>query len=200
MINARLLNSLKEVNLARRLIYQDYFIGRNWFPVNNLSGIRIENIEKEKIFADDFDKTAIWFGAFLENEIVGCCRLCKRINGKFELERYHYLPEYISKDLRVKELNRYATHQSFTDNPVIFFHLINVVVEYSLNSEIAFFSTTGINSITRYMDAGFEKCDVPKFKFSDSDSNFVNLVFMPNDHKKKKEVIERCTSAIESQR
>jgi len=198
MIDFRLLTSLNEINLARKLIYQDYFIGRNWFPTNNLSGLRIEKTENEKIFVDDYDNVATWFGVFHDDEIIGCCRLCKRINGKFELERYHYLPEYIRQDLHANEFNRYATHQNFTDSPVIFFQLIKFMAEYSLESESSIFSTTGINSITRYTDVGFEKCDVPKFKFSDSDSNFVHLVFMPNDYKKKKESIRRCVSIIES--
>lgn len=201
MIDFRLLTSQNEINLARKLIYQDYFIGRNWFPTNNLSGLRIEEIENEKMYVDDYDNVAIWFGVFLNGEIIGCCRLCKRINGKFELERYkhhNFLPEYISQDLYVNELNRYATHQNFTDNPVIFFQLIKFVVEYSLEAKISIFSTTGINSITRYIDVGFEQCDVPTFKFSDSDRNFVHLVFMPNDFKKKKKIIRRCASIIES--
>jgi hypothetical protein len=198
MIDLRLLISPNEVDLARKLIYQDYFINRKWFPTNNLSGVRIEQIESGKIFVDDYDDVATWFGAFLDGEIIGCCRLCRRINGTFELERYHYLPEYISQDLRANELNRYATHQNFTDSPVIFPRLIKLVVEYSLESEISIFSTTGINSVTRHTDIGFEQCDVPAFKFSDSDGDFVHLVFMSNDIKKKKEIIRRCVSIIES--
>lgn len=198
MIDFRLLTTSSEINLARKLIYQDYFVGRNWFPKNNPSGLRIERVENDKIFADDYDKIATWFGAFLESEIIGCCRLSKRINGKFELERYHYLPEYIRQDPYASEFNRYATHRKLINNPVFFFQVIKFVVEYSLEKELSIFSTTGINSITRYTDVGFEQCDAPTFKFSDSDSNSVHLVFMPNDSKRKRDIIERCISIIES--
>jgi hypothetical protein len=198
MIDVRILILPDEINLARKLVYQDYFINREWFPTNNLSNLRIAQIENATIFTDDYDKVAIWLGAFLEGEIIGCCRLCKKINGKFELELYHYLPEYIKQDAQTNEINRYATHQNFIGNPLIFVKLMKFAVEYALQSGISIFSTTGVNSVEIHTDIGFEQCEVPPFKFSESDTNSVYLVYMPNNVKKKKEIIKRCTSIIAS--
>ena len=198
MIDVRPLISSGEINLARNLVYQDYFINRNWFPTNNRSGLRIEQVENLKVFTDDYDKVATWFGAYLAGEIIGCCRLCKRLNGKFELERYHFLPENIRQDIQVNEFNRYATHEKFTNDPMVFIKLVEFIIEYALQSNISIFSTTGINSIARYKDLGFEQCDITPFKFSETDNNYVHIVYTSNEVEKKKEFIKRCAKFIES--
>jgi hypothetical protein len=198
-MKTKLLTQYDEINQAKHLVYQDYFLNRKWFPENNLSGLHIEQIGNFKIFADDYDKVSSWFGVYSEGDMVGCCRLCNKLNGLFEVERYHSLPQCIERDGKVFELNRYATQLKFSNDIGIFATLMKYIAEYALQKKLHIFSTTGINDASRYVDIGFERCDVPSFKFSESDSNYVDIVYTSNKIERKKEIIKRCAMIIASQ-
>ncbi len=71
---------------AQRLLYRVYGLELDWQPIpGNLSNMRYEDGRCR----DDFENTAIWFGAFHKNVLIGCLRV---ITGDLEASRYAEFP------------------------------------------------------------------------------------------------------------
>jgi hypothetical protein len=202
MIDVAIITGSREINSAKQLIYQDYWCGKSWDPgAGNLSGLRIDH--EQRIYTDPYDQTATWFGAYISGEIIGCCRLCKRLDGIFEIEPYlekqgRSLPDDIRLEPQASEFNRFATHEKFRGSPMVFVTLTGLVTKYSLSSKIHIFSTTGYNSVTRYKKIGFKCCDFEPFKFNESDLHKVHLVYSTDSEKRKQNIVNRCASIAES--
>jgi hypothetical protein len=191
MIDIRMLSTPNEVNLAKHLLYQDYFLDIGWTPYeDNPSGLRVNH--PQKVYTDNYDKVSIWFGAFIAGEIIGCCRLCQRLEGKFEIERYleSPLPSEI-KDGSFAEANRFATQKKFRRDFAIFALLTQSIVEYSLKSDIHIFSTTGYNDLDRHKEVGYVQCDIPPFQYSKSDP-FVHVIYTTTKSEQKQYIINLC--------
>jgi hypothetical protein len=106
-IVSRLLESKHEIETAQRLIYQVFVEEMQWIPdIENPSGIRFFEDQKGKRFVDYFDENAIWFGTFHHQTLIACWRFCEPRNGKFELEHYHPIPNFLkaSKSLKLHDL------------------------------------------------------------------------------------------------
>jgi hypothetical protein len=198
MIEKRILSVPSEINLAKKLLYQDYFLDKNWTPkAGNPSGLHINH--EEKIYSDNYDSVATWFGVFISGEIIGCCRLCKRLDEMFEIEHYleHPLPDEIKNEKFANEANRFATHKKFREDFVVFALLTGLIVEYSLGSNIHIFSTTGYNDINRHKKVGYIQCNFPPFQYSKSDP-YVHLVYTTTKNEQKQNIVNQCKIIVKA--
>jgi len=108
LYNIRQLSAI-EIPEAQRLLYKLYKEELNWSPaLNNASGVRYE----EERLRDDFENTAIWFGAYHKNVLVGCYRL---IISDIELLRYATVPT----DKHTVELTRMAVLKEYRGTSVL---------------------------------------------------------------------------------
>jgi hypothetical protein len=206
MIEVKILSSPSEIHSAKHLLYQDYYYYRDitarWIPEEgNPSGLHIDH--SQEIYSDNYDEVATWFGVYISGEIIGCCRLCTRLEGMFEIEHYlkkqkRSLPKDIKQEKLANELNRCATHEKFRRDIMIFAKLTGFVIEYSLNSNIHVFSTTGYNDIDRHKQIGYKQCKFAPFRYSESDPNFVDLVYTTDKAERKKRIIKLCATIAKS--
>lgn len=80
---------------------------------DNPCGLHVKNLPEGKVLCDDYDTVATWLGVFEENTLVGCMRICRRLNGKFELECYHELLDFIKEDELAMEATRLVVRKKY---------------------------------------------------------------------------------------
>ena len=114
MMEARILTEATEVIEAQKLAYEVLVEELKWeIKADNPSGLHVKELPEGKVLLDDYDTVATWFGAFTENTLVGCQRICRRLNGKFELECYHKLLDFIKEDELAMEVTRLALRKGY---------------------------------------------------------------------------------------
>jgi hypothetical protein len=137
----------------------------------------------------------MWFGAFVADEIIGCCRLCTRLDEKFEVEHYlkqRPLPDEIRNEQNAYEANRFATRKKFKKDIGVFALITGFIVEYSLYANSHIFSTTGYNNIDWHTEVGYEQCDFPAFSYDEKLPPSVHLVYTTTNQEKKQIIVDRC--------
>jgi hypothetical protein len=186
-----------EFDQARHLVYQVYVLELGWHPdPENRSGIRLTNEESYALFTDWHDPVAKWYGVFEGEELIGCCRTCSRLDGSFEVERYHEIPTYIALEPGARELNRYAVKRDYRTDNCVFLHLYRCTIEDALASGGSVFSTTGFNNITRHLEIGMIRCDIDPFRYEKTDPHPVELVSTTSDANTLQGILTRCNELL----
>ncbi|NEP78792.1 MAG: GNAT family N-acetyltransferase [Okeania sp. SIO3B3] len=119
-MEARILTDEQEIIEAKKLAYEVLVKEQKWeIKPDNPSGLHIKDLPQGKVLWDDYDTVATRLGVFEENTLVGCLRICGRLNGKFELEHYHSLLDFIHKDELAVEITRIAVWKKYRFSMVI---------------------------------------------------------------------------------
>ena len=119
-MEARVLTDKQEIIEAKKLAYEVLVKEQKWeIKPNNPSGLHIKDFPEGKVLWDDYDTVATWLGVFQENILVGSLRICRRLNGKFELEHYHSLLDFIQKDELAVEVTRLAVEKNYRFSVVV---------------------------------------------------------------------------------
>ncbi len=112
-MEARILTDKREIIEAKKLAYEVLVKELKWeITPDNPSGLHVKELPEGKVLWDDYDTVATWLGVFEENTLVGSLRICRRLNGKFELEHYYSLLDFIQKDEFAVELTRLAVDKN----------------------------------------------------------------------------------------
>jgi putative hemolysin len=113
-MRAKILNTPNEILEAQMLAYQVLVKEQNWeIKSGNPSNLHICKGSNGNKICDIYDVVSTWFGVFDNERLVACHRLSRRLNGKFEMELYHELPEFIRMDPNAVELNRLSVHKDY---------------------------------------------------------------------------------------
>ena len=102
-MNVRILTG-SEIDEAQKLACEVLVWEQDWIIPENPTGLRVEGDR----LRDAYDPIATWFGIFDGNALIGCHRICGRLHGSFELERYHPLPDFIERSNSAVEGTRLA--------------------------------------------------------------------------------------------
>ncbi len=171
-----------EVDSASTLLYDVYVDNMEWgFSPNNPSHLRVETQNNKKILVDKLTETAIWFGAFDSQVLVGCIRL-SRVDeyNKFDLEYYpsskvvnSYMPPDKTKCMDVSKL---AVHVAYSDKANVIQRLFSVVFKYCISNQCSIIIVTH----EAYLKSLFTLINFPlvvehAFKFEEIDPMLVNF-------------------------
>src|SRR4030042_3893704 len=182
-INIKELVTLDEITCAKNLLYNIYIEEFNWnLPSSNPSELKIENYKNIKILMDKYDEISKWFGVFIEDKLVACCKFCQRLNGKFEIELYQNIPEFILNDSNAVEINKLVIKKEFRGK-FLLFHLAKFLYATLLNKYSIIFTAAvfPVPGLLYTQNLGFKKADLDPFKYIKEQNDYVNLLFIPND-------------------
>jgi hypothetical protein len=168
-----------EIKMAQKLVYQVFVEEMGWIPqMDNPSGIKFIDEQDCKLFLDDFDNEANWFGSFHNQELIACWRFCEPKNGKFELENYHPIPEFL-KTSKSLEVTRLAIHQKYRKTSRVMLNLTQTSYKYLCHSfDYTFAAVEFPNPGNLYLKLGLRKVDIKPFKYSYLDKNVVQLIYL----------------------
>lgn len=128
-----------EIYLAQSLCYEVLVLEQSWvIHSNNPTQLEV----KVGRLCDIYDSVATWFGVFEANHLIACHRNCIRLNGFFELEHYHDLPEFIQQDELAIEGTRLAVRKESRSSLAIL-QLIRFEFKYLLQQGFNTLFTTG---------------------------------------------------------
>ncbi|MEL6349595.1 MAG: hypothetical protein AAFV53_41210 [Myxococcota bacterium] len=116
-----------EIPDAQALLYDVYFKEKGWDPPTpNPSNLRADHDRRR--FEDDLTDGARWLGVFEGNtRLIGVIRVLSRNEmGRLELERYIQLPQSLTSDGEVIELNRLAIRPTSRSRlTIVLIHLLS---------------------------------------------------------------------------
>lgn len=113
-MEARVLQNERDIIEAKKLAYEVLVAEQQWeIKADNPSGLHVKTLPEGKVLWDDYDSVANWLGAFHENTLVGCMRICRRLKGKFEFEPYHELLGFIKEDDLAVESTRFLVKKTY---------------------------------------------------------------------------------------
>ena len=179
---------------AGALLYQVYIEQQKWhFNPNNPSQLRVETYNKRHVLVDRFTKRAVWFGAFDDDQLVGCIRLCGvDENDQFEIEGYSSsqpILNYIPKEKKHSyfEITKLATRQDYVGRGIVK-RLLLVLFQYCEDNQSSAFTCTH----NGYLKSFYRKIQFPlkvehAFKYELQDPLPVNFYFADYE---KSEVVE----------
>ncbi len=176
---SKLLKDKHEIKMAQKLVYQVFVEEIGWIPQrDNPSGIKFIDEQDCKLFVDDFDNEANWFGSFNNQELIGFWRFCEPKNGKFELENYHPIPEFL-KTSKSLEVTRLAIHPKYRKMSRVMLNLTQTSYKYLCQSfDYTFAAVEFPNPGNLYLKLGFKKVNIKPFKYSSFDKNVVQLIYL----------------------
>lgn len=184
MITVKQLMNVELIDEASALLYKVYIEQMKWhFNPDNPSQLRIETRKNHKLLIDRFTERAIWFGAFDDDQLVGCARLCSvDENNQLEIEGYpssQPIFQCLSQDAKNSyfEITKVATHPDYVGKGIVkrlFLTLFNYCEE-TQHSAIAC-------THHGYLKALFKKIEFPlkiesAFNYEPQDSAPVNFYF-----------------------
>ena len=187
-LQSKALKTDREIKNAQRLIYQVFVKEMGWIPdPANFSGIRFVGDAEGKRFVDDFDPVATWFGTFHNQELIACWRFCEPLDGKFELEHYHPIPEFL-KAAKSLEITRLVIHPQYRSRSRVMLHLTQTAYKHLCDQFDYTFAAVGFPYPGNlYLKLGAKQADVKPFKYSPLDKNEVQLIVL--DFKDKSTVV-----------
>jgi len=167
----------EEFPLAQRLVYQVFVDEIGWIPeLSNPSGIRFEIWKNSPIFVDNYDSVAQWFGTFHHDRLIACWRFCKPLDDRFELERYHPIPDSLKQSSSL-EVTRLVIHPCYRHTSRILLHLARSTYQELWKSFDNVFTAVAFpNPGNLYLKLGAKKLDLPPFKYLSSDLSEVSLI------------------------
>lgn len=182
-IDIQALRTPEEIEQVRHFLYRAYVIDMRWKPAKgnpSKQSIRLKN--GVWILQDKYDKVSRWFGAYHAGELTGCCRLCTRLEGSFEVEHYQALPAIILQQDPLYEFNRFAfKNDHFADD--LFLHFMQTVFELAIEEDFVFFSTTGMNNRKDFEKIGMHIFGQTPFRYHPTDRYSVDFTYFLPDEK-----------------
>ena len=119
-MEARILTDEREIIEAQKLAYDVLVKEQQWkIKVDNPSGLHLKYSRLGYLLVDRYDIVATWLGVFQQNRCLGCLRTTSRLNGKFELEHYYGLLDFLKQDKLSIEVNRLAIRKAYQRSIVI---------------------------------------------------------------------------------
>ncbi|CAG8575761.1 6232_t:CDS:2, partial [Cetraspora pellucida] len=83
MYEIRVIENESYLEDSQRLLYRVYVEEQGWlFSKNNPAGLRV----KDGRLMDNRSYIATVFGLFCKDRLIGTGRICRRVNGKFEIQ------------------------------------------------------------------------------------------------------------------
>lgn len=141
MMEARILTDEGEIIEAKKLAYEVLVEELKWeIKPDNPSGLYVKELPEGKVLWDEYDAVATWLGVFEENTLVGCLRICRRLNGKFELELYRELLDFIREDELAMECTRFSFSKRYRRSGAILI-LVRLVFKIFLENGGYLFTT-----------------------------------------------------------
>ncbi len=192
-IDIKELKTSDEIILAKNLLYKIYIEEFKWnFSDINPSDLKIENYYDVKILKDKFDEISKWFGVFIEKRIAACCKFCQRLNGKFELELYQNIPDFISNDSNAIEINKLVIKKEYRGK-FLLFHMAKYFYTALLNNYSTIFTTAvfPVPGLLYTQNLGFKTADLEPFKYIKEQNEYVNLLFIPDDKNYKQNQLKK---------
>ncbi len=125
MITIKVLDSAELIEEACALLYKTHIEQVQWdVAPDNPSQIRIENRNNRNLLIDRFTDNATWFGAFDDQKLIGCTRLCGvDENNLLEIEGYpnsSIVRPYLPKDKNFcVESTRTAVAKEYTGQGIV---------------------------------------------------------------------------------
>lgn len=183
MITVKRLSTPDLVEEAWALLYSSYIEQLKWnFSPNNPSKLRVVTSHNKKILIDRFSEQAIWFGAFDNNALVGCIRLCGvDENDQLEIEGYassqpvrQYLPQ---QKKACFEISKLATRQDYIGRGIVK-RLFLALFKYCEENRYSTITCTHNNYLKAlYKKIGFPVKKEHAFKYEEQDPSPVNFYF-----------------------
>ncbi|CAG8659223.1 5908_t:CDS:2 [Cetraspora pellucida] len=85
MYEIRVIENESYLEDSQKLLYRVYVEEQGWwFSKNNPAGLRV----KDGRLIDNRSYIATVFGLFCKDRLIGTGRICRRVNGKFEIQEY----------------------------------------------------------------------------------------------------------------
>lgn len=184
MITIKQLNTSELIEHACALLHDVYILHQNWvFAKDNPSHIRIEERNNKKILVDRFTNRSIWFGAFDDDRLVGCVRLCGVDDENyFEVEKYpssspiHAVTASLDKT-QCFEISKLATNEAYVGRGIVKRLFLACFRHCNENNcSVLAFTHNG------YLKSLFRKIEFPlkmeqAFKYEPQDPSPVNFYF-----------------------
>jgi hypothetical protein len=164
-------------------------------PENNPSGQQTSTINNLPVLQDRYDEVSQWFGAYLSGKIIGCCRICTRLEELFEVERYQKIPDVILQQDPLYEFNRFAVEKGQATS-MIFYGFMETIFRLALRQDFSFFSTTGMSNREMFENIGMQIFDQAPFRYSPTDPNAVNFTYFM--HNERQRILDICNKVINS--
>ncbi|WP_143467789.1 N-acyl amino acid synthase FeeM domain-containing protein [Leptolyngbya ohadii] len=173
------LESDHEIRIAQRLVYRVFVNEMGWIPpADNPSGIQFVEDQAAPRFVDHFDQTALWFGTFYHQKLIACWRFCQPLDGKFELEHYQPLPNFL-KASRSLEVTRLVIDPSHRKRSRGLLHLAQTTYRHLCDRfDYTFAAVEFPHPGDLYLKLGSKQADVKPFKYSPLDPNEVQLIVL----------------------
>ena len=180
-ITTRVLSSENDFLQAKHLVHEIFIkeLKRN-FPSNNPSGVRVSKKNGLNLLEDDFDEWATWIGAFHNDKLVGCNRHFTPLNGQFEIERYHKLPNSVTDKKNVVESNRLVVDPEYRSLGImdnIFKYALSYFENQGIQYSICTAKVPGIGTLY-IRKVGYELVDNISFKYNPSDEEEVKVMIL----------------------
>ncbi|MEO1376184.1 MAG: GNAT family N-acyltransferase [Cyanobacteria bacterium J06635_10] len=175
--SVRVLRTLEEKTLAKRLLYDVYVKELGWIPPSgNPSNLKIQESSLGNILVDDYDSVSIQVGAFHGEKLIGVHRMINRLNDRFEVENYIQIPKFLQQDSSY-ELNRLAIKKNYRNSP-IFPLMVTAEVRYMIRYKCKYAITTAIfpDPGNLFCKMGTTRINFPDFKYHVSDPKPVSLI------------------------
>lgn len=195
--SARILGTLHERTLARRLLYEVYVQEMGWIPLEgNPSNIKIKESHLGNILVDDYDSVSMQFGGFYGEKLIGVHRVIPRVNGRLDVENYIQLPKFLQKDCH-HELNRLAIEKSFRKSPILPL-IIAAEIRYLMKCKYKYVAGTATFPTpgNLYCKMGPTRIDFPEFKYHVNDPNPVSLIVLFLEEKDNFQKLFRVTDKL----
>ena len=179
MMEAKILADEGEIIEAKKLAYEVLVEELKWeIKPDNPSGLYVKELPEGKVLWDNYDTVASWLGVFEGNTLVGCLRICRRLNGKFELESYHELLDFIKEDELAVEATRLAIRKGYRRSGAILI-LIRLLFQILLENggyllATGFFPHPGKLYVNKF---GLTRHEVP-FRYYPDDPQEVYLYYL----------------------
>jgi signal transduction histidine kinase len=189
MITIKRLNTPELIEKACALLHDVYIQQQDWhFSADNPAGNHIEKRGTKSLLVDSDTEKAIWFGAFDDDKLVGCIRLCGvDENNQFAFEDYpssQPIRSYIPSDEKKHcyEISKVATEKNYVGRGIVK-RLFLACFRFCQENQYHVFGFTH----NGYLKSLLKKISFPlkkeyAFKYEPQDTSAVNLYFA--DYKK----------------
>ena len=177
--SVRILRSLEEKLLAKRLLYKVYVEELDWIiPEDNPSNLKIEESRFGNILVDDYDLISTQFGGFYGEKLIAVHRIISPLNGRLEVENYTQLPLFLQENC-YHELNRLAIDIIFRKSP-IFVLMLATAIKYMMECGCKYLIGTATfpEHGNLFCKIGGTKIDFPEFKYHVTDPKPVSLIVL----------------------
>jgi len=198
LVNIQALHEPDEIVRVKNFLHRVYVVEMDWTPPEgNPSDQLTTTVNGLSVLQDRYDEVSQWFGAYsFSGQIIGCCRICTRLDGFFEAENYKKLPGVILQQNPLYEFNRFAVEKGQAEN-MIFCGFMETIFRLALKQDFTFFSTTGMNNHEMFEKIGMRIFDQEKpFKYYPTDPNTVSFTYFMEDE--KQHILDICNKVLNS--